>query len=152
LQTGASRRVRNCFEESLMPSIVDGTTIPLLEKIAVFGERRNTVLAANVANIDTPNYHRRDLPVEDFERSLRDAIHGGTARNSQASAGPAGLPPELLQAQEVASPSLTFQDNSNRSIEREMMEMTKNLSMQSFAITLLTSQMNMLQAAIREQV
>ncbi|HEV8071219.1 MAG TPA: hypothetical protein VGP76_26125 [Planctomycetaceae bacterium] len=135
-----------------MPSIVDGTTIPLLEKIAVFGERRNTVLAANVANIDTPNYHRRDLPVEDFERALREAIHGGTARNTQASADPAGLAPELLQAREVASPSLTFQDNSNRSIEREMMEMTKNLSMQSFAITLLTTQMSMLQAAIREQV
>ena len=33
-----------------------------------------------------------------------------------------------------------------------MMEMTKNLSMQSFAITLLTTQMSMLQAAIREQV
>jgi flagellar basal-body rod protein FlgB len=136
-----------------MPSIVDGTTIPLLEKIAVFGERRNTVLATNVANIDTPNYHRRDLPVEDFERALREAIHGGTARTTQASADPAGLSsPELLQAREVASPSLTFQDNSNRSIEHEMMEMTKNLSMQSFAITLLTTQMSMLQAAIREQV
>jgi flagellar basal body rod protein FlgB len=46
---------------------------------------------------------------------------------------------------------LTYQDNSNRSIEHEMMEMTKNLSMQSFAVTLLTTQMGMLQAAIREQ-
>jgi flagellar basal-body rod protein FlgB len=54
-----------------MPSIVDGTTIPLLEKIATFGERRNTVLAGNVANIDTPNYRRQDLPIEDFERALR---------------------------------------------------------------------------------
>ncbi|HXY37581.1 MAG TPA: hypothetical protein VEI07_25380 [Planctomycetaceae bacterium] len=134
-----------------MPSIVDGTTIPLLEKVAAFGERRNLVLATNVANIDTPNYHRRDLPVEDFERALREAIHGGAARTDQASAGPSGLPPELLQPRELGSPSLTFQDNSDRSIEREMMEMTKNLSMQSFAITLLTSQMGMLQAAIREQ-
>jgi flagellar basal-body rod protein FlgB len=135
-----------------MPSIVDGTTIPLLEKIAVFGERRNTVLAANVANIDTPNYHRRDLPVEDFEKALREAIHGGRARTALASADPAGLAPELPRLKEFGSPSLTFQDNSDRSIEREMMEMTKNLSMQSFAITLMTAQMNMLQAAIRQQV
>lgn len=134
-----------------MPSIVDGTTIPLLEKMAAFGERRNTVLAGNVANIDTPNYRRQDLPVEDFERALREAIHGGTARTDQSSVGPAGLPAELLQAREALSPSMSFQDNSNRSIEREMMELTKNLSMQSFAITLLTTQMNMLQAAIREQ-
>jgi flagellar basal-body rod protein FlgB len=134
-----------------MPSIVDGTTIPLLEKIATFGERRNLVLAGNVANIDTPNYRRQDLPVEDFERALREAIHAGSARTAQASAGPAGLPAEMLQAREVGSPSMSFQDNSNRSIEQEMMEMTKNLSMQSFAITLLTTQMSMLQAAIREQ-
>jgi flagellar basal-body rod protein FlgB len=134
-----------------MASIVDGTTIPLLEKIAVFGERRNAVLAANVANIDTPNYHRRDLPVQEFQKALREAIQGGSARTTGASEGPAGLAPELLQSHEVGSPSLTFQDNSDRSIEREMMEMTKNVSLQSFAITLLTTQMGMLQAAIREQ-
>jgi flagellar basal-body rod protein FlgB len=134
-----------------VPSIVDGTTIPLLEKIAVFGERRNAVLTGNVANIDTPNYKRRDLPVEEFQRALREAIHGGSARTDQASAGPSALATELFQAREIGSPSMTFQDNSDRSIEREMMEMTKNLSMQSFAITLLTTQMGMLQAAIREQ-
>jgi flagellar basal-body rod protein FlgB len=134
-----------------MPSIVDGTTIPLLEKMAVFGERRNLVLAGNVANIDTPNYKRRDLPVEAFEAALRDAIHGGSARTDQASAGPCGLPGDLFQAREAGSPSLTFQDNSDRSIEREMMEMTKNLSMQSFAITVMNAQLGMLQAAIKEQ-
>src|SRR3984885_1276171 len=133
-----------------MSSIADGTTIPLLEKVAAFGERRSTVLASNVANIDTPNYHRRDLPVQEFERSLREAIQGGASRND-LSTGPAGLPAELIHGREIGSPSLTYQDNSNRSIEHEMMEMTKNLSMQSFAVTLLTTQMGMLQAAIKEQ-
>jgi flagellar basal-body rod protein FlgB len=133
-------------------SIVNGTTIPLLEKVAAFGERRNVVLASNVANIDTPNYKRRDLPVQEFEQALRDAIHAGSDRSDRTPDGGAGLAPELFQSREAGSPSLTFQDNSDRSVEREMMEMTKNLSMQSFAITLLTSQMGMLQAAIREQV
>jgi flagellar basal-body rod protein FlgB len=123
----------------------------MLEKVAAFGERRSTVLASNVANIDTPNYRRRDLPVQEFERSLREAIHGGVSRTDGQSTGPAGLPPEMIRPREAGSPSLTFQDNSDRSIEREMMEMTKNLSMQSFAVTLLTTQMGMLQAAIREQ-
>ncbi len=133
-----------------MAGITDGTTIGLLEKVAAFGERRQTVLASNIANIDTPNYHRRDLPVAEFQQSLREAIQSGAARND-LSTGPAGLPSEFLQAREAGSPSLTFQDNSDRSIERETMEMTKNLSMQSFAITVLTTQMGMLQAAIREQ-
>jgi flagellar basal-body rod protein FlgB len=134
-----------------MPSIVDGTTIPLLEKLATFGERRNAVLAGNVANIDTPNYRRQDLPVQEFEQALRAAIHAGLDRTDRTAAGPTGLSEDLFQARGAGSPSMSFQDNSDRSIEREMMEMTKNLSMQSFAITLLTTQMNMLQAAIREQ-
>jgi flagellar basal-body rod protein FlgB len=49
-------------------------------------------------------------------------------------------------------PSLTVQDNNNRSIEHEMMEITKNSMMESFAIELMNAQFNMLQAAIREQV
>src|SRR5580704_17593761 len=134
-----------------MPSIVDGTTIPLLEKLATFGERRNAVLAGNVANIDTPNYRRQDLPVQEFEQALRAAIHAGLDRTDRTAAGPAGLSEDLFQARGAGSPSMSFQDNSDRSIERETMEMTKNLSMQSFAITLLSTQMNMLQAAIREQ-
>jgi flagellar basal-body rod protein FlgB len=134
-----------------MASIVDGTTVPLLEKVAIFGERRNLVLASNVANIDTPNYKRRDLPIEAFESALRDAIRAGSDRMDHPSAS-SGLPSDLLQAREVGSPSLTFQDNSDRSIEHEMLELTKNSSMQGFAIELMNAQMGMLQAAIREQV
>jgi flagellar basal-body rod protein FlgB len=134
-----------------MASIVDGTTVPLLEKVAIFGERRNLVLASNVANIDTPNYKRRDLPVGAFESALRDAIRAGSDRTDHLSAS-SELPSDLLQAREVGSPSLTFQDNSDRSIEHEMLELTKNASMQGFAIELLNAQMGMLQAAIRGQV
>jgi len=135
-----------------MASIVDGTTVPLLERVAAFGERRNLVLASNVANIDTPNYKRRDLPVDAFESALRDAIRAGSARTDRPMTSPSGLSTDLLQAREVGSPSLTFQDNSDRSIEREMLELTKNASMQGFAIQLLNAQMGMLQAAIRGQV
>ncbi len=149
-----------------MSSIFDGTTIPLLEKIAVFGERRHEALTANVANIDTPNYKRRDLPVEAFQKALREAIadgqsrveqgvssmNGGGAERSLGSRSAAAFPAEIFQAIEAQSPSLTFQDNNNRSIEHEMMEMTKNTLMQSFAIELMNTQFGMLQAAIREQV
>jgi flagellar basal-body rod protein FlgB len=135
-----------------MTSIVDGTTVPLLEQVAAFGERRNLVLAGNVANIDTPNYKRRDLPVAEFESALRDAIRAGSDRRDEISGGPSGLPSDLLQAREAGSPSLTFQDNSDRSIEHEMMELTKNASLQSFAVELMNAQLAMLQAAIREQV
>jgi flagellar basal-body rod protein FlgB len=150
----------------MLNSIFDGTTIPLLEKLAAFGERRQTVLSANVANIDTPNYKRRDLPVEAFQAALKDAV---ASRRSSESLGANGnrlvgqpsmqsgdvasyFPRELFQPANSPSPSLTFQDNNNRSVEHEMMQMTKNVLMQNFAIELMTAQMGMLQAAIRGQV
>jgi flagellar basal-body rod protein FlgB len=138
----------------VLTSIFDGTTIPLLEKVAVFGERRQSVLAANIANIDTPHYKRRDLPVKAFQDALRDAVErrSGGARAATANEVHDSLPRQLFQAIEAPSPSLTFQDNNNRSVENEVMEMTKNSLLQNFAIELMNAQMTMLQTAIRQQV
>ncbi len=146
-----------------MSSIFNGTTLPLLEKVARFTDKRQDALTANVANIDTPNYKRLDLPLEAFQKALRDAIATGQSRLepglSSANGSPSlgrtsatSLPEQLFQAVEARSPSLNFQDNNNRSVEHEMMEMTKNNMMQSFAITLMNAQFGMLQEAIREQV
>jgi flagellar basal-body rod protein FlgB len=148
----------------MLDAIFDGTTIPLLQKVARFGERRQEVLAANVANIDTPNYKRRDLPIEAFQEALRAAIASGRSRTDSAPVAQAsisGMPAapraadpftsKLFQAIEATSPSITFQDNNNRSIEYEMMQMTKNAIMQNYATELINAQISMLQAAIRGQ-
>ncbi|GIX04510.1 MAG: flagellar biosynthesis protein FlgB [Planctomycetaceae bacterium] len=47
------------------------TSIPWLRQVARFTERRQEVLAGNIANIDTPGYRQRDLPVEAFRETLR---------------------------------------------------------------------------------
>jgi flagellar basal-body rod protein FlgB len=147
----------------MLNAVFDSTTIPLLEKVAAFGERRQAVLASNIANVDTPNYHRRDLPIDAFQKALRQAIAerdrpgrsgepAAAAVGDLAAAPPAAvLPRELLTPVDAPSPSLTFQDGNNRSIENEVMEMTKNVLLQSFAVELLNAQMGMIQAAIRGQ-
>lgn len=155
----------------MLQPLFDASTIPLLEKAAVFGERRHDVLTGNIANIDTPNYKSRDLPVEAFQQALRAAVArrqspiapqdagalGGVSAVSNASVfEPANLdqlfPADLFEASDSAPRSLTFQDANNRSIEGEFMEMTKNSMMQSFAVELMNAQMAMLHAVIREQV
>ena len=64
---------------------------------------------------------------------------------------PSSFPRTLFRA--VAGPprTLTFQDGNNRSIEQEVMEMTKNSIMQSVAIELMNAQLNRLQAVISER-
>lgn len=163
----------------MLQPILNSTTIPLLEQVAKFGERRQEVLAGNVANIDTPEYRRRDLPVAKFQESLQRMIAARRAGEKPSSItetmNPASLQHmvqlsqpfpgvnvntvgadptrELFQAVEVEpAEGATFQDGNNRSLEREMMSLTKNVMMQTFAIEVMSTQMNMLQTAIMGRV
>jgi flagellar basal-body rod protein FlgB len=144
----------------MLNSALDQTSIPLLEKLAVFGQRRQEAFAGNIANIDTPNYKPRDLPVAQFQQALQAAI---ARRSMFQSAGATEMaaadaqsfedlfPEDLFQAVEAPSQDITFQDGSNRSIESQVMEMTKNMMMQTFAVELMTAQLNMLHAVVSER-
>ena len=135
-------------------------TVGLLEKIAAFSERRHEVLAGNLANIDTPNYKTRDLDVDGFQQALKQAA----AVQHQSAYPSLGMemsqPPslsqifsqELFQAREIEPANITFQDGNNRSVEREVMELTKNNLMQSFAVQLIAAQASLMQSVISERV
>lgn len=146
----------------MFQSLFDSSTIPLLQKVAAFTERRNEVLAGNVANISTPHYKTRDLPVAEFQQALREAVARRREQGQTSGAGwsfntaqPASVselfPAQLLQATESAARGITFQDGNDRNVEFEMMEMTKNSLLQNMAIELMTTQMNRLQAVISER-
>lgn len=138
-------------------------TLSLLEKVAVFSQKRQEVLAGNIANISTPGYRTRDLPVGDFQQALNKAID--LRKPSPPSLGDELMPrqatrdmvenvfkSELFLAQERKPGDLTFQDSANRSIETEVMEMTRNSLTQAAAIELLTAQFRMTEAVISGRV
>jgi flagellar basal-body rod protein FlgB len=143
-----------------MKPLFDSTSLSLLEKVAVFGERRHEVLAGNIANVNTPNYRMRDLPVDDFKNALEEAVlkqnntsdASQTGDTSSASIREKLFPDKLFQAIEAPADNLTFQDANNRSMESQMMELTKNNMMQQFAIELMRLQYSMLQTAITERL
>ena len=145
----------------MFDSLFNSTTIPLLQKVAAFTERRNEALAGNVANISTPNYKTRNLPVAEFQKALQGAVARRTDATQPSDSNwkftSAGMesseffPAKLFQVAEASSRSITFQDGNNRNIESEMMEMTKNSLLQNMAIELLSAQMNRLQAVISER-
>lgn len=150
----------------MLEPLINSETIGLLEQVAAFGERRHEVLAGNIANIDTVDYRTRDLPVEAFQHALKEAVAARTRSTPAAGAAslssqrPTSIPVRSLKElfphklfQPVESPpnNLTFHDGNNRSIEHEVMELTKNSMMQRFAVELMTSQMNLLQSVISER-
>jgi flagellar basal-body rod protein FlgB len=146
----------------MIDRLFDSSTIPLLAKVAAFTERRHEALAGNIANVSTPDYRTRDLPVTEFQVALAEAVNhnrpvdgsGKSAWSFTAAANSSAaelFPNSLFRAVEAPPKTLTFQDGNNRSIEKEVMEMTKNSLMQSVAIELMNAQLNRLQAVISER-
>ncbi|MFK7778039.1 MAG: flagellar basal body rod protein FlgB [Gimesia sp.] len=153
----------------MLDQILSSKSLPLLEKMAAFAERRQEVLAGNIANIDTPEYKMRDLPVNDFQQALREAVQlkdSFSPASAQTSLGMPGtisnnqgletqleklFPRSLFQAQEASPENLTFQDANNRSIESQVKSMTKNSMMQQFAVEVMIAQINQLMMVISER-
>ena len=75
---------------------MDLTKIPLLEAItrrmSWLGERQS-VLAQNVANADTPGYTARDVKAPDFSKLVAGAMAGGAARLPMAVTEPGHIVP-----------------------------------------------------------
>jgi flagellar basal-body rod protein FlgB len=147
-------------------SLVDNITVPLLQRAASFAERRNEVLAGNIANFSTPDYRTRDLPVADFQTALNQALsrrmtnaEGGRPAQwsfSNTAAESHGQPEpifqsHLLAARDTREPGLTFHDGNNRNAEAELNELVKNSLYQSAAIELMMSQIHRIQAVISER-
>jgi flagellar basal-body rod protein FlgB len=154
----------------MMQPLLNTTTLPLLKQVARFAERRQEVLAGNIANVDTPGYRTRDLPVAEFQQALEQAVRQahptsfspGLSPLVMESPGMPGnpghlveelFPESLFQAREPRSqPGITFQDANNRSLESQFLQMTQNQLLQQFAAEVLRQQYDQLQMVIGERL
>src|SRR3989339_2078282 len=54
-------------------SLFQRETVPVLQAAMGFGHQRHMVLMNNIANVETPNYKRQDLPESEFVRAVGKA-------------------------------------------------------------------------------
>lgn len=155
----------------MLSALMGSTNITLLKQVARFTERRQEVLAGNIANVDTPGYRTRDLPTAAFQTALQRAV--AQSRTPSTGAVSPGLQQPLSPGLGMASPpkiedlfpemlfkavtpseqpGLTFQDANNRSLEHQFLEMAKNSLRQQYAIQVLQGQYDQLQTVISERV
>ncbi len=152
--------------------LFDATPIPTLQWVLRFTQARHHVLAGNVANIDTPGYQVRDLPVEEFRAFLRAFVArrqmgpaGGEIphlspgelaylEHGRAAIRPTSPAPRgLFEAQPVhPASSILLHDLTNCSLEHQVTEMVKNHVLHNTAMSILTAQLRQLQTAIAEHV
>jgi flagellar basal-body rod protein FlgB len=136
----------------MLSSLFQSTTIPVLEQAVSFAQARNTVLAGNIANIDTPGYQARDLSVEAFQERLKAAIQERDNPSTLSPGEPEYRPVTPLAEVAKTSPSILRHDQGNVALESQASEMAKNQMQHNLALSLLVDQFRLLQSAISEKV
>ncbi len=157
--------------------LFDSTTISALQQTAAFTERRHELLASNLANLDTPDYRARDLPVDRFQAALAESIEQGKnpSPGNSSSGSPSvgdliggarkavrgphgeGLFGSAVQRDDIAvgprdsMEPIVLHDGSDVSLERQVTDMAKNQGLHSLAIATMRNQFAMLRAAISER-
>ena len=155
---GRRRRTASDLGETSPPmfdGIFQSTTIPILQQVVDFTQARHVVLAGNIANLDTPGYRVRDLPVDEFQKSLQEAIDERHKPKPQGPVSPGELarsgPPRLAEVARNTK-TILYHDQSNVGLEFQVTEMVKNQLMHNTALAIMASQFRLLQAAISERV
>ena len=138
-------------------------TLKSLEQTVAITERRHAILAGNIANTDTPGYQSKDLSVDTFQKSLRDAIQADRQeremspglRLSLLGSRSQGTMPSFEDSKKVAMESvrdsmkqILYHDGSDDSLEMQVTQIAKNQSMHTMAIAMMKSQFRQLQMAI----
>ena len=140
----------------MIANLFDSTTIPVLQEVVNFSQARHTILAGNIANMDTPGYKVRDLSVEDFQSRLQQAVemrHQPPSSSEELSPGEIGLSgaEPLAEVAKNAKPIL-HHDQNNVGIEHQVTEMVKNQMQHNMALSIMVQQFHLLQTAISEKV
>jgi flagellar basal-body rod protein FlgB len=126
-----------------------------LELAARFAEERHKILAENVANIDTPDYHTKYLDREAFQGALRDALERAAAsgeprlelRGAAQVSTTADGTLEVKPAEQPAD-NILFHDGRNASLETLMTDVKKNELDYQLVTTLLSKRFSGLLKAI----
>ncbi len=121
-------------------SMLRGTDTAPLDRVIQFTETRHQLLANNIANIDTPGYQMRDLSVQKFQQDLQKAIENRTVTCEEQSS--------VSSAKTDFNQYLLFHDRNNRSIEKQVTQMTENAVLHNTAVELLRSRYTLLEKAI----
>jgi flagellar basal-body rod protein FlgB len=116
-----------------MPDLSTSNMLGTYEKYLDLTATRQSLVIANMANVDTPNYHTKDI---DFRSELHRAIDTGTGSTTPVVRSVAGL--------------LERPDGNNVSLEREGMLLSETQMQYRLGIQLIRGTFNHWLSAINE--
>jgi flagellar basal-body rod protein FlgB len=127
---------------------IDTNMIGLLERALDLSTRRHQLISANIANVDTPGYHTKDI---DFAAALKQASETSDTQSlgSMFGLGPSGalgMEPEVLEPAGLPMRN----DGNNVNADREMANLAENSLQYTLATQLLGREFSLIRSAIRE--
>ena len=134
----------------MFTQLLNSSATTIAEQVASFTESRHAILASNIANLDTPGYRVRDLSVQTFQESLKEAIE--VQRHPISPGVQRYATDEAMQRVNDSMKSILYHDESDVGIEQQVTEVTKNQYMHNLAISIMRSQFQMLEVAVSERV
>ena len=119
--------------------MADGLNV--LEQLLRQANIRHSVLASNIANVDTPNFKAKDVS---FASVLGNEIilASTNPRHLQASAGSASADVKIEETQPWA-------DKNNVEMDLQVAKMTENAMFYEAGVTLLKKKIQMFKSALR---
>ncbi len=121
-------------------AIVFDVTSQLLTQMIQGTALRHRVLAANLANVETPGYQAQEVS---FTQSLEDA------RREQSDVGQSA--PSVQAAVSPDSDGVIRRDGNNVDLDRQMAKLAQNTMWHNAMIQILTSRLSTLKAAIQNR-
>ena len=125
-----------------------GKTFKALTDAISIAQKRHTVIAANISNLDTPGYKPKEIS---FEKALAEAM-GAKRGLDLAKTNPAHL--DLYGGKGTSSPILEEKEEWNGvnwvSIDKEMLRLTENNLMYRTSIEALMRKISLLKEVIKE--
>lgn len=126
-----------------------GKTILLLERALDFRSKRHALIAANIANIDTPNYRPKEIS---FERELKTALSSALPlTRTHAGHFPTGENVAITATMGETTLSHTLKRGMDTvDLDREMANLAQNNLMYLAALRILSQKFEGLKAVLRE--
>jgi len=127
--------------------------IQTMDRGLTLASRRQTLIASNLANLDTPGYRTRDFS---FEGAMKSALAGQTSPNNLQTTHPmhlqgstsGSLPPTT----DALRPSSERNDGNDVSLDRENMLLARTQATYQNASTFMQVELRKLYSLIRESV
>ena len=125
--------------------------IQTMDRALTLASRRQTLIASNLANLDTPGYRTRDFS---FEGALKSALAGHNSPNSLRTTHPMHLQGSsalsLPSSTEALRPSAERNDGNDVSLDRENMLLARTQATYQQASTFMQVELRKLYSIIRE--